>query len=321
MDAYNQLIQYLNDNNASYRLIDHAPEGRTDLVSQLRGNALNAAAKCMVVMVKLSKKEKKFVLVVVPGDAKVDLNKIKAMYSGEYISFASQDIAEKLTGCVAGTILPFSFNPELALMVDPSLFAHDEVFFNAARLDQSLALKSADYQRLAGAARLEQSIVQAVSAAPAVTESAAPATPGQPAVGSADGATPRMYGKDKNIPEALYKKRHSLAHVMAQAVLEVFPDAKPTIGPPIENGFYYDFGVARGFTPEDLVKIETRMREIVKKGVGFERREISEAEGRALFAGNPFKLELIDGLVGGAGDDMGDKAADAAPICVAAHMC
>jgi len=58
-----------------------------------------------------------------------------------------------------------------------------------------------------------------------------------------------MYGKDKNIPAGLYKKRHSLAHVMAQAVLEFFPDAKPTIGPPIETGFYYDFAVEKPFTP------------------------------------------------------------------------
>lgn len=119
------------------------------------------------------------------------------------------------------------------------------------------------------------------------------------------------YGKGKRMPLALYKVRHSLAHVMAQAVTELFPDAKPTIGPPVENGFYYDFSVPRAFTPEDLARIEARMREIVKKHVDFVRREVSEAEARALFKDNPFKLELIDGLVRGAADDMGEQVSPA----------
>ncbi len=312
--AYDQLIDYLDANKASYRTIEHAHEGRTDLVSELRGNELAAAAKCIVVMIKLSKKEKKHVLAVIPGNARLDLNKIKAMYNGEYISFAAQDVAEKLTGCIAGTILPFSFNPDLQVLVDPAMFAHEEIYFNAARLDRSLALKSADYKRLANA---QESAIMAgdtggtgVNLAQGKTSDTG-VTPSQRQARDTSAATEPMYGKDKNIPERLYKKRHSLAHVMAQAVLDYFPDAKPTIGPPIENGFYYDFAVAKPFTPDDLSKIEARMKEIVNKGVGFERREVSEAEARALFAGNPFKLELIDGLVKGAGDDMGDSSVEA----------
>ena len=123
----------------------------------------------------------------------------------------------------------------------------------------------------------------------------------------------KMYGKNKNIPETLYKVRHSLAHVMAEAVLDSFPEAKPTIGPPIDTGFYYDFAVEKPFTPEDLEKIQARMKEILAKNVGFARREVSEAEARALFKDNPFKLELIDGLTRGE-DDMGEKADDALPV-------
>ncbi|MBK8834568.1 MAG: threonine--tRNA ligase [Anaerolineae bacterium] len=121
-----------------------------------------------------------------------------------------------------------------------------------------------------------------------------------------------MYGKNKNIPEALYKVRHSLAHVMAEAVLDFFPEAKPTIGPPIDTGFYYDFAVEKPFTPEDLERVQARMKEVLAKNVGFARREVSEAEARALFKDNPFKLELIDGLTRGE-DDMGEKADDALP--------
>jgi threonyl-tRNA synthetase len=98
---------------------------------------------------------------------------------------------------------------------------------------------------------------------------------------------------------------------MAEAVLSYFPEAKPTIGPPVDNGFYYDFGVPKPFTPEDLQKIEDKMREIVKKAVSFERREVSAEEARTIFAENPFKLELIDGLAGGA-DEYGEKEGDAA---------
>ena len=123
----------------------------------------------------------------------------------------------------------------------------------------------------------------------------------------------KMYGKNKNIPESLYKVRHSLAHVMAEAVLDFFPEAKPTIGPPIDTGFYYDFAVEKPFTPEDLEKIQARMKEVLAKNVGFSRREVSEAEARELFKDNPFKLELIDGLTRGE-DDMGEKADDALPV-------
>ncbi|GIV85873.1 MAG: threonine--tRNA ligase [Candidatus Roseilinea sp.] len=112
------------------------------------------------------------------------------------------------------------------------------------------------------------------------------------------------------MPLSLYKLRHSLAHVLAQAVTELFPEAKPTIGPPVENGFYYDFYVPNPFTPEDLARIEARMREIVNKHVDFTRREVSEAEARELFKSNPFKLELIDGLAQGMADEMGEKTDD-----------
>src|SRR5215831_14342216 len=94
--------------------------------------------------------------------------------------------------------------------------------------------------------------------------------------------------------------RHSTAHVLAQAVQDLFPDAKLGIGPPIENGFYYDFDVADPFDPEDLKRIEGRMRAIVKQGQRFSRRPVSDGQARAELAGEPYKLELI-GLKGGGG--------------------
>jgi threonyl-tRNA synthetase len=92
--------------------------------------------------------------------------------------------------------------------------------------------------------------------------------------------------------------RHSTAHVLAQAVQDLFPQARLGIGPPIENGFYYDFDVPAAFTPEDLKSIEQKMRQIVKDGQRFSRRVVTDDEARAELAGEPYKLELI-GLKGG----------------------
>ncbi len=94
-------------------------------------------------------------------------------------------------------------------------------------------------------------------------------------------------------PDGLAILRHSTAHVMAQAVQDLFPQAKLGIGPPIENGFYYDFDVNEPFGPDDLKSIEQKMRQIVKQGQRFSRRVVSDDEARQELAGEPYKLELI----------------------------
>ena len=118
----------------------------------------------------------------------------------------------------------------------------------------------------------------------------------------------------------LYKLRHSAAHVMAQAVLELYPEAKLGIGPPIDTGFYYDFdlgldaqGKPRTFTPEDLEAIEKRMRQIIGGKHEFVYREVSADEARQLFKDQPYKLELIDGLAGGGIDEYGNET-DEKPV-------
>ncbi|MGY1637338.1 threonine--tRNA ligase [Geodermatophilus sp. SYSU D00742] len=102
-------------------------------------------------------------------------------------------------------------------------------------------------------------------------------------------------------PEGRAVIRHSTAHVLAQAVQDLFPGTRLGIGPPVENGFYYDFDPERPFTPEDLEALEKRMQEIVRAGQRFARREISDADAEAELAHEPYKLELI-GLKGGAGE-------------------
>ncbi|WP_327065732.1 threonine--tRNA ligase [Kitasatospora sp. NBC_01250] len=100
-------------------------------------------------------------------------------------------------------------------------------------------------------------------------------------------------------PDGLNILRHSTAHVMAQAVQEIFPEAKLGIGPPIKDGFYYDFDVEKPFHPDDLKAIEKKMQEIIKKGQKFSRRVVTDEAAREELAGEPYKLELI-GLKGSA---------------------
>jgi len=111
-----------------------------------------------------------------------------------------------------------------------------------------------------------------------------------------DGATVEPVRIDS--PDGRAILRHSTAHVMAQAVQELYPDAKLGIGPPVENGFYYDFDVPRPFTPDDLGRIDKRMQQIVKEGQSFARRVVTDEQARAELAGEPYKLELV-GLKGG----------------------
>ena len=106
--------------------------------------------------------------------------------------------------------------------------------------------------------------------------------------------------------DRLHRIRHSAAHVMAEAVMEMFPDAKFAIGPAIADGFYYDFDLPRSLTPEDLEVIEKRMREIIKEKYPFEYRELSADEASDLFADQPYKLELIEGLASGQENEDGE---------------
>ena len=104
----------------------------------------------------------------------------------------------------------------------------------------------------------------------------------------------------------LYKIRHSAAHVMAQAVLEMFPEAKYTIGPPVENGFYYDFELPQPLTNDDLPVLEKRMRQIIAGQHAFEKEVLSAEDAREIFKDQPYKLELIEGLELGGFDEYGN---------------
>jgi Ala-tRNA(Pro) deacylase len=147
--TYQRLVALLDEHDADYELIDHEPVGITDVVSALRGNPLEQAAKCLLLMVKVDRRTRRYVLAVVPGDAKVDLGRVASRYAARYAGFCDPATAEQLARTVPGTVLPFAMDPSVELLVDPRVLDQPRLYFNAARLDRSVSLSTADYAAIA----------------------------------------------------------------------------------------------------------------------------------------------------------------------------
>ncbi|MFN2234543.1 MAG: threonine--tRNA ligase [Anaerolineales bacterium] len=127
--------------------------------------------------------------------------------------------------------------------------------------------------------------------------------------------------KENDEQSELYRIRHSAAHIMAQAVVEMFEpgEVKFAIGPPIDNGFYYDFDLPRNLTPDDLKQIEKRMRQIIAQQYPFEKKVVSSDQAKQTFADQPYKIELIEGLERGGVDEYGEPLEGAAEISFYSH--
>jgi threonyl-tRNA synthetase len=125
--------------------------------------------------------------------------------------------------------------------------------------------------------------------------------------------------EEKYEESQLYKIRHSAAHVMAQAVLEKFPNAKYTIGPPVENGFYYDFELPEPISQDDLPELEKRMRQIIAGNHDFEKEVLPAEKAREVFKDQPYKLELIEGLEEGGFDEYGEPLDEKPEISIYKH--
>ncbi len=125
--------------------------------------------------------------------------------------------------------------------------------------------------------------------------------------------------KEKYEESRLYRMRHSTAHIMAQAVLDQFPQAKIAIGPAIEDGFYYDFDLPRPLTPDDLTAIEARMREIIQGNFEFKREVVDGKQAKELFKDQPYKLELIRDLEAGAFDENGNPVKEKPELSIYKH--
>ena len=148
-NTHEQLRALLDREGAAYRVIEHEPEGRTEVIAKIRGNRIEQSIKSMVLQVRISKKENLYCLANIPGDCRVDFDGVKKLYAASSVAFAQREKAQDLTGCVIGAIPPFSFNDQLRLLADPLIQENDEVVFNAGRLDRSIMMKLSDYIRIA----------------------------------------------------------------------------------------------------------------------------------------------------------------------------
>ncbi len=149
-DVHDQLRALLDREGASYRVIEHAPEGRTEVIAKIRGNRIEQSIKSMVLQVRLTRKDNIYCLANVPGDCRVDFDGVKAYFQADSVAFAKREKAEELTGCVIGSIPPFSFSDDLQLLADPLIQQNEDVVFNAGRLDRSIMMNLEDYIRIAG---------------------------------------------------------------------------------------------------------------------------------------------------------------------------
>ena len=148
-DIHEQLCALLDREGASYRLIEHEPEGRTEVIAKIRGNKVQQSIKSMVLQVRSKPRENIYCLANIPGDCRVDFEGVKNHFQADSVAFAAREKAQELTGCVIGAIPPFSFNERLILLADPLIKKNDEVVFNAGRLDRSIMMKLSDYIRIA----------------------------------------------------------------------------------------------------------------------------------------------------------------------------
>lgn len=148
-DIHEQLCSLLDAEGATYRIVEHEPEGRTEFIAAIRGNRIEQSIKSIVVQARVSKKENLYCLANVPGDCRVDLEGIKRHFDAKSVGIAPREKAEALTGCVIGAIPPFTFSDQLHLLVDPLVQQNDEVVFNAGRLDRSIFMNLDDYIRIA----------------------------------------------------------------------------------------------------------------------------------------------------------------------------
>jgi Ala-tRNA(Pro) deacylase len=148
-DIHEQLCDLLDREGASYRVIEHEPEGRTDVIAKIRGNRIEQSIKSIVVQVRLNRKENLYCLANVPGDCRIDFNGLQRHFDADSVAFASREKAQELTGCVIGAIPPFSFNDQLPVLADPLIQQNEHVVFNAGRLDRSIFMSLEDYIRIA----------------------------------------------------------------------------------------------------------------------------------------------------------------------------
>lgn len=144
-DVFDRLVALLSDAKAKFRVIEHEAEGKSELISAIRGNRPDQAAKAMVLDVRGGGGGRRHVLAILPGNRKLDFGAVATLFEARKCGFASPDTAQGLTGCVMGAVPPFALNPDLAIVVEQDLLTNETLFFNAGRLDRSMELDTQDW--------------------------------------------------------------------------------------------------------------------------------------------------------------------------------
>lgn len=147
--VFDRIVALLTRERASFRVIEHEPEGRSDRISVIRGNKPDQAAKAMVLDVRGGGNGRRHVLAILPGNRKLDFGAVTTHFGARKCGFASPETAQQITGCAMGSVPPFAFDDSLALIVEPDLLAHTTIYFNAGRLDRSMELDTQDWLRVA----------------------------------------------------------------------------------------------------------------------------------------------------------------------------
>lgn len=145
MHIHEKILALLDTRGVKYRVVEHAPEGRSEAIARIRGNQSEQALKAIVTIVKRDKKTRDCYLAILPGNKRLDLDALAAYGAGKKAIFAPRETAMEITGCKIGAIPPFSFNESLRVVVDPSIRENEEIVFNAGLLTKSVFMACADY--------------------------------------------------------------------------------------------------------------------------------------------------------------------------------
>lgn len=143
--VFERLVALLTEAKARFRVIEHEAEGRSEKISVIRGNRPEQAAKAMVLDVRGGGGGRRSVLAILPGNARLDFSAVAQVFDARKAGFASPDSAQQVTGCVMGSVPPFSLNPDVGIVVDEDLLKNETLFFNAGRLDRSMELDTRDW--------------------------------------------------------------------------------------------------------------------------------------------------------------------------------
>lgn len=147
--VFDRLVALLTEAKATFRVIEHAAEGKSAEISVIRGNRPDQAAKAMVLDVRGGGGGRRHVLAILPGSRKLDFAAVATLFEARKCGFASPETAQELTGCAMGEVPPFALNPALTIVVEEDLLANETLFFNAGRLDRSMELDTRDWLAVA----------------------------------------------------------------------------------------------------------------------------------------------------------------------------